>query len=132
MSASVEACGVEVRHVGERVGHAVLFRVLAASSCWCGTISPMRPFPEMPLSLAVSNSGEGEMTVVLEPWAEEFPMLAGDAYEFTGCAPTTLTPFAVECSGNRLIVSAIWPQSVVVVRRNGVELATASRAIPQL
>lgn len=87
---------------------------------------------ETTLCLAMSNAGAGEMTVVLEPWAEEFPMLAGDKYEFIGCGPTTHAPFAIECSGTRLIVSATWPQSVVIVRRNGVELATASRAVRQL
>jgi hypothetical protein len=32
----------ELRHVGERVGHPVLFADFAAVTCWCGTISPMR------------------------------------------------------------------------------------------
>lgn len=67
---------------------------------------------------SLTNATAAEQTVVVEPWADEYALQAGETFDVLGQAPRAGT-LEVEFGGNRIVVWG-WEGSVVNLYREGV------------
>ncbi len=66
---------------------------------------------------SLTNSTAAEQTVVVEPWADEHALPAGETFDVVARAPQAGT-LEVEVGGNRIVVWG-WEGSVVNLYREG-------------
>ncbi len=76
--------------------------------------------------IAIRNSSGTEITLYLEPWAEEFLMAPESELVVVGRGPETGNGFSVEYGADGIVVSA-WTGSVVHVFSQGKELGNTPR-----
>jgi hypothetical protein len=76
--------------------------------------------------IAISNSSSREITLYLEPWAEEFLMVKGSEVVLVGRGPQAGNGFSVEYREDGVVVTG-WTGSVVQVFSQGKELGNTPR-----
>jgi hypothetical protein len=72
-------------------------------------------------SIAVRNLSSAEITLYLEPWAEEYPVAPQSEIILVGRGPQQGNGFSVDYQENAIVVSG-WTGSVVQVFSQGTEL----------
>ncbi|MEM9103558.1 MAG: hypothetical protein AAGB12_14700 [Pseudomonadota bacterium] len=68
-----------------------------------------------------TNNGSSNITLIIEPWAEEFKMEPNDSVEIVGKGGNPHAQFEVEYLSDGLVVHG-WEGSVVTVFKDGMEL----------
>jgi len=84
-------------------------------------------------SIQITNSSKDSRWLILEPWAEEFELLAGKSFEFLGEGETE-GRFDVEFNEDAIIVFG-WESSTVKIFCDGEEIGTGNfdrTAVPPL
>lgn len=77
--------------------------------------------------IAISNSSDREITLYLEPWAEEFLVAKESEIILAGRGPQEGNGFSVEYREDGIVVSG-WTGSVVQVFSQGKELGNTPRS----
>jgi hypothetical protein len=77
------------------------------------------------VTLQLSNARAIPLTVVLEPWGDEYPLAPGATFDIHAHGPAGGT-LQVE-SGNTYIAVYAWPGSVVSLFHNGINIGGPER-----
>lgn len=80
---------------------------------------------EYTVALQLSNTRTNPLTVVLEPWDDEYTLPPGAVFDILACGPTGGT-VQVE-SGDTYIAVYAWPGSVVSLFHDGVNIGGPER-----